>query len=66
MTRSSRQSLSAVLRWTVGYGYRPWWALIWLLALIGTAPLMIQLLPGGAAKSFTQMTGAPTPFDPLL
>ena len=62
LTRTSRQSLSAALRWTVGYGYRPWLALIWLLALIGTASLMIQLLPGGAAKPFTPMTGAPEPF----
>jgi hypothetical protein len=62
LTRTSRQSLSAVLRWTVGYGYQPWRALIWLLALIVAASLMIQLLPGGATKSFTPMTGAPTPF----
>jgi hypothetical protein len=61
-TRISSRSLSAVLRWTVGYGYRPWLALIWLTALICTASLTIQLLPGGAAKSFTPMTGAPKPF----
>jgi hypothetical protein len=62
LTRTSSQSLSAVLRWTVGYGYRPWRALIWLLALIGAASLMIEFLPGEAAKYFTPMTGAPTPF----
>jgi hypothetical protein len=66
LTRTGRQSLSAGLRWTVGYGYRPWLALVWLLALIGTASLMIQFLPGGAAKSFTPMTGAPEPFVALL
>ena len=66
LTRTSSQSLSAVLRWTVGYGYRPWLALIWLLALIGTASSMIEILPGGAAKSFTPMTGAPAPFHALL
>src|ERR1035437_9464337 len=66
LTRTSSQSLSAVLRWTVGYDYRPWLALIWLLALIGTASSMIEILPGGAAKSFTPMTGAPAPFHALL
>ena len=66
LTRTSSQSVSAVLRWTVGYGYRPWLALIWLLALICTASLMIEFLPGGADKSFTSMTGAPKPFVALL
>jgi hypothetical protein len=62
LTRTSSQSLSAVLRGTVGYGYRPWLALIWLLALICTASLTIQFLPGGADKYFTPLTGAPKPF----
>jgi hypothetical protein len=60
--RASRLPPSSTLS---GYGYRPWQALIWLLALIGTASLMIEFLLGGA-KSFTPLTGAPTPFHALL
>jgi hypothetical protein len=66
VTRTSSQSLSAGLRWTVGYGYRPWLALIWLLALIVAASLMIEHLPGGADKYFTLMTGAPKPLVATL
>jgi hypothetical protein len=65
LTRNSSQSLSTVLRWTVGYGYQPWRALIWLLALIVAASSIIEFLLGGA-KSFTPLTGAPTPFHALL
>ncbi len=65
-TRTARTVLSAALRWTVGYGYRPWLALVWLVALIGAAALVIRLLPGGPNDSFTATVGAPRPFNTVL
>lgn len=55
--RWSGQIFGQVLDWTVGYGYRPWLAAIWLAALlaVGTATFTIHrphLIPGGPMPPF--------------
>lgn len=47
---------------TVGYGYRPWLALLWLVALIVGGSLVVDGLPQG---DFTAGGGAP-PFNSML
>lgn len=49
-----------LLDWTVGYGYRPWLAAVWLAALAtGTAVLATHpphVIPGGPAPPFNPFT----------
>ena len=53
---------SGLLRATVGYGYRPWLALLWLLALVTVGALVVDVLPD---SDFEAGSGAP-PFNSLL
>jgi hypothetical protein len=55
------RAFGKLLDWTVGYGYRPWLAAIWLAALlaIGTTVFAIHwphLIPGGPAPPFNAFT----------
>ena len=50
-----------LLDWTVGYGYRPWLAAIWLAALLATGTAVFtlhppHLIPGGPAPPFNAFT----------
>jgi hypothetical protein len=47
---------------TVGYGYRPWLALLWLLALVVGGSLVVDALPD---SDFVESSGAPG-FNSLL
>jgi hypothetical protein len=51
-----------LLRATVGYGYSPWLALVWLVGLIVAGSLAVSLLP---QQSFDKGSGAPA-FNSLL
>jgi hypothetical protein len=57
---------STVMRWTVGYGYRPLLAVLWLAGLICLASYGLGRLPAGPLTHFQQLQGAPTPFNPFL
>jgi len=50
-----------LLDWTVGYGYRPWLAAIWLAALLATGTAVFatyrpHVIPGGPAPPFNPFT----------
>ncbi len=66
MSRVAAATISGAMRWTVGYGYRPWLAIAWLVALIGAASTVLWKLPGRPADYFVKTSGAPEPFNPLL
>jgi hypothetical protein len=51
-----------LLRVTVGYGYQPWLALLWLLALVVVGALVMNALPD---KYFEEGNTTP-PFNSLL
>jgi hypothetical protein len=53
---------SRLLWATVGYGYRPWLALLWLIALVVGGSLVVDALPD---QNFEEGSGAP-PFNSLL
>jgi hypothetical protein len=53
---------SDLLRITVGYGYYPWLALLWLVLLIGVGSVLVNLLPD---KNFVKGADVP-PFNSLL
>jgi hypothetical protein len=57
----SGRAFGRLLDWTVGYGYRPWLAAIWLAALlaVGTAAFAIhrpRLIAGGPMPPFNAFT----------
>ena len=44
-TRPLSRLFGHVLDWTVGYGYRPWLAALWLLVMLGAGSLVFSVWP---------------------
>lgn len=53
---------SAIQRYTIGYGYRPWLAFAWLAAVIGLGSLYFHVI---GSSAFAPATSAP-PYNALL
>jgi hypothetical protein len=56
---------SAFLRYTIGYGYRPWLAITWIAVILTVGTWVVSRLQHLRPEDFQAMTGAPD-FNPFL